>query len=92
MWLHPEGVIQDLLFLLLLKDDLSISRVSGVPLRSPLSRPLSRSAWYVLFILMWWIQGVIPATLTAIGVVRTTEHGPFQRGAKESCFHSSTRT
>ena len=37
MRLHPEGLIQDLLFLLLLKDDLSLLRVSGVPLCSPLS-------------------------------------------------------
>ena len=52
----------------------------------------SGSAWYVLFILMWWIQGVTAATWTVIGVVRTTVYGPFQRGAKESCFHSSTHT
>ena len=37
MWLHPEGLIQDLLFILLLKDDLSLLKVSGVPLCSPLS-------------------------------------------------------
>ena len=30
------------------------------------------SAWYVLFTLVWWIQGTIPATLTAVGVVRIT--------------------
>ena len=41
---------------------------------------------------MWWIQGVTPATLTAIGLVRTTVHGTFQRGAKESYFQSLTHT
>ncbi|CAI9170193.1 unnamed protein product [Rangifer tarandus platyrhynchus] len=51
---------------------------------------LSGSAWYVLFILMW-IQGVTPATLTVAGVVRTTVYGPFQCGAKESCFQSLTQ-
>ena len=50
----------------------------------------SRSAWYAPFILMWWIQGVTPATLTAVGVVRTTVYGPFQCGARESCFQSLT--
>ena len=52
----------------------------------------SRSAWYALFILMWWIQGVTPAALTAVGMVRTTVYGPFQCGAKESCFQSLTHT
>ena len=51
---------------------------------------LSGSVWYVLFILMW-IQAVTPATLTATGVVRTTVYGPFQCGAKESCFQSLTQ-
>ena len=37
---------------------------------------------------MWWIQGVTPATLTAVGLVRATVYGPFQCGAKESCFQS----
>ena len=32
-----KGLVPDLLFLLLLKDDLSLSMVSGVPLHSPLS-------------------------------------------------------
>ena len=32
-----KGLVWDLLFLLLLKDDLNLSRVSGVPLHSPLS-------------------------------------------------------
>ena len=50
----------------------------------------SRSVWYALFTLMWWIQGVTPATLTAVGLVRTTVYGPFQCGAKESCFQSLT--
>ena len=52
----------------------------------------SRSAWYALFVLMWWIQGVTPAALTAVGMVRTTVYGPFWCGAKQSCFHSSTHT
>ena len=52
----------------------------------------SGSAWYVLFILIWRIQGVTPSTLTALGVVRTTMYGPFHRGAKESCFQSLTHT
>ena len=44
----------------------------------------SGSVWYVPFILMWWIQGVTPATLTTVkGVVGTTVYGPFQCGAKE---------
>ena len=52
----------------------------------------SRSAWYALptLTLMWWIQGVTPATLTAVGLVRTTVCGPFQCGAKESCFQCLT--
>ena len=52
----------------------------------------SGSAWYVLFILMWWIQGVTPVTLTAVGVLRTTVYGPLQCGVKESCFQSLTHT
>ena len=39
---------------------------------------------------MWWIQRVAPATLTAGGLVRTAVYGPFQCGAKESCFQSLT--
>ena len=50
----------------------------------------SGSAWYALFSLMWRIQGVTPATLTAVGLVRTTAYGPFQCGAKELCFQSLT--
>ena len=38
----------------------------------------SGSAWYALFSLMWRIQGVTPASLTAVGLVRTTVYGPFQ--------------
>ena len=49
------------------------------------------SAWYVLFTLVWWIQGTIPATLTAVGVVRIT-WGPFHQGASKSCFQSLTHT
>ena len=41
----------------------------------------SGSAWYVLFILMWWIQGATPATLTAVGVVRTV-NGPSSVGPR----------
>ena len=44
----------------------------------------------MLFTLTWWIQGVTPATLTAVGLVRTTVYGPFQSRAKESCFQSLT--
>ena len=66
---------------------MGISGVFGVA-----HSPSSRSAWYVLFTLVWWIQGVTPATLTAVGVVKTTVYGPFQRGAKESCFQSLTHT
>ena len=84
MRLHPEGLIQDLLFLLLLKDDLSLSRVSGVPLHSPLS--VFWVCVVCLFMLMWLIQGVTPATLTARRVVRTIVYGPFQCGAMESCL------
>ena len=50
----------------------------------------SGSAWYALLTLLWWIQGVTPATLTAVGLVRTTVYGPFQCGAKESCFQPLT--
>ena len=50
----------------------------------------SRSAWYALPTLMWWIQGVTPATLAAVGLVRTTVCGPFQCGAKESSFQCLT--
>ena len=39
----------------------------------------SGSAWYALYTLTWWIQGVTPATLLAVGVVRTV-YGPFQCG------------
>ena len=52
----------------------------------------SGSGWYALFTLTWGIRGVTPATLTAVGVVRTTVYGPFQRGAKESCLQSLTHT
>ena len=37
MRLHPDGLIQDFLFFLLLKDDLSLLRVSRVPLHNPIS-------------------------------------------------------
>ena len=63
-------------------DDLSLSRVRGY--LWAVHSAFSESAWYVLFILMW-IQGVTPATLTAVGVLRTV-NGPFQCGAKESCL------
>ena len=69
-----KGLIQDLLFCRLLKDDLSLSRLSGV--LCAVHSVCSGSAWYALFILMW-IQGVTPATLTAVGLVRTTVYGPF---------------
>ena len=49
----------------------------------------SGSAWYALFTLMW-TQGVTPATLTAVGLARTTVHGPFQCGAKQPCFQCLT--
>ena len=49
-----------------------------------------RVSWFALFTLMWRIQGVTPATLTAVGLLRTTVYGPFQYGAKESCFQSLT--
>ena len=62
-----KGLLQDLLFLLL-KDGLSLSRVSGVPLCSP----LSVFGVYVVCSLHACIQGTIPATLTAVGVVRIT--------------------
>ena len=39
---------------------------------------------------MCWTQGVTPATLTAEGLFRATVYGPFQCGAKESCFRSLT--
>ena len=51
----------------------------------------SGSAWYVLFTLVWWIQGTIPATLTAVGVVRIT-WGPFHQRASKSCVQSLTHT
>ena len=52
----------------------------------------SGSTWYALFILVWWMQGVTHATLTIVCVVRITVYGPFQCGAKESCFQSLTHT
>ena len=48
----------------------------------------SESVWYALFTLVWWTQGV--TAITAVGVVRKTVYGPFQCGAKESCFQSLT--
>ena len=48
-----------------------------------------RVSWYALFTLMWRIQGVTPATLTSVGLLRTV-YGPFQCRAKESCFQSLT--
>ena len=83
-----KGLVWDLLFLLL-KDGLSLLRVSGVPLCSPLS--------------VFWVcmvcslhpcmmdQGTIPATLTAVGVVRIT-YGPFHQGASKPCFQSLSHT
>ena len=81
MWMRPssrswlwgfilKGLLWDLLFLLL-KDDLSLSRVGRVPLCAVHSA-FSGSAWYAVFTLIWWIQGTIPATLTEVGVVRIT--------------------
>ena len=62
--------------------------ISGVLLCGPLGVP-----WvYVVCSLqpVWWIQGLTPATLTAVGLVRTTVYGPFHCGAKESYFQSLT--
>ena len=36
------------------------------------------------------IQGVTPATLTEVGLLRKTGYGPSPCGAKESCFQSLT--
>ena len=72
----------------LLLQGLGFTGISGVLLCSPLS--ILRVSWYALFTLMWWIQGVTSATLTAVGLVRATVYGPFQCGAKESCFPSLT--
>ena len=41
---------------------------------------------------VWWIQGVIPATLTAVGVVSPIVHGPFQVGDGVCRFQSFTHT
>ena len=41
---------------------------------------------------VWCVQGVIPATLTALGVVRTTVYGPLQVGGTVCCFQSFTDT
>ena len=68
MQLHPEGARPGSSFFLLLKDGFSLSRVSGVPLCSP----LSVFGVYVVCSLHACIQGTIPATLTAVGVVRIT--------------------
>ena len=38
---------------------------------------------------MWWIQGVTPASLTGLGLLRTIAYGPFQCGAQELCFQST---
>ena len=42
----------------------------------------SRSAWYALFTLLCWIQGVTPATLSAAGLVRATVCGPCNVGPR----------
>ena len=47
----------------------------------------SRSAWYALLTVMWWTH---TCNFTAVGLVRTTVYGPFQCGAKESCFQALT--
>ena len=39
----------------------------------------SRSAWYALFSLMWWIQGVTPASLTGLGLLRTIAYKFFKK-------------
>ena len=36
-----------------------------------------RVSWYALFTLMWWIQGVTPATLTVAGLVRSCVSSPW---------------
>ena len=52
----------------------------------------SMSAWYAFFAPVWWIQGAMSATLTAVGVVKTTVHEPFYWGASVSCFQSFSHT
>jgi hypothetical protein len=41
---------------------------------------------------LWWIQGAISATLTAVGVGKTTTKGPLQWGFNEWIFYSFTQT
>ena len=40
--------------------------------------------------LVWWIQGVMSVTLSAVGVVRKTVWGPVQTGWSGSSFQSLT--
>ena len=42
--------------------------------------------------LVWWIQGMTPITLTAVGVARTTVWGPVQTGWSGSLIQSLTHT
>ena len=42
--------------------------------------------------LVWWIQDMVPITLTAVGVARMTVWGPVQTGWSSSFFQSLTHT
>ena len=65
-----KGLVQDLLSFFFLRMIL-VSRRSAGSLCTVHSA-FSGSAWYVHFTLIWWIQGAIPATFTAVGVIRIT--------------------
>jgi hypothetical protein len=44
------------------------------------------------FTWLWWIQGTISATLTVVGVDKTTTKGPLQWDFSSWTFHSCTQT
>jgi hypothetical protein len=44
------------------------------------------------FTQLWWIQGAIFATLSAVGIDKTTTKGPLQWGFNGWTFYSFTQT
>ena len=53
--------------------------------------PVSLSSTAVLS-RVWWVQGVMPATVTAVGVVSTVVYGPLQVGVTVCCFQSLAKS
>ena len=90
MRLHLQALVWDLFFFFFFSGwPWSLEGPQGPSVQS--TQCFSESARYALFTFVRWIQGTIPATLSAAGVVRITQ-GPFHQRASKSCFQPLTHT